>query len=208
MIKIPSNTEIRSNIEGLKYIFKQKRVMRYDAVRTHLTYEESVADHVFGLMILANYFLPKVDPEELLDKSKISSLCLYHDISEVEVGDVIYNHKTPEHVANEEAHIPKVLSSIPTELTSEVSDLLEEYKLQETSEARFVKALDKFEPALHLLSNPSDSLLIMKSAKVDRKTAFDGKFMAVQEFPIITEYLSVLQEMFDELGLYYEKNDR
>ncbi|KAI8461675.1 HD domain-containing protein [Phakopsora pachyrhizi] len=93
------------------------------------------------------------DSEPQLDISKCVMMALVHDLAEAEVGDI-----TPhDGISREEKHRREAtaIDRFTTELLPDNSipskrlrDLWNEYEVQETKEARFVKDLDRFELAL------------------------------------------------------------
>ena len=63
-------------------LFKLKEIERRGRVRGR---QESAAEHVYGCLVLAEYFLPKV--QQKLDTLKVLRMLVYHDLAEIEAGD-------------------------------------------------------------------------------------------------------------------------
>jgi 5'-deoxynucleotidase YfbR-like HD superfamily hydrolase len=88
--------QILTDLAKLQYLYGLKKVIRYDQNRHETDSTESVAEHVYGMHILAQYFLPLENPKGSWDKSRIYEMITLHDIDEIETGDVLGYTKTEE----------------------------------------------------------------------------------------------------------------
>jgi putative hydrolase of HD superfamily len=106
---------------------------------------ESVADHSFGVALLALVLSRGADPP--LDREHCVAMALVHDLAESLVGDI-----TPyDGISAAEKHRRErgAMESLAAMLgDDEVLRLWEEYGAAATPEARFVKDLDKLETVL------------------------------------------------------------
>ena len=107
---------------------------------------ESVADHTFGVALLAMLLAETHFPD--LDAGKVLRLALLHDFGEIYAGDI-----TPfdgidraEKVRREQAGVAQVLAKLPQ--GERYLALWEEYEGQHSPEARFVRQIDRLEMAL------------------------------------------------------------
>jgi putative hydrolase of HD superfamily len=107
---------------------------------------ESVADHSFGVALLALLLAETYFPD--LDPGKVIRLALLHDFGEIYAGDI-----TPfdgidqaEKVRREQAGAAQVLAKLPQ--GERYLALWEEYEQQHSPEARFVRQIDRLEMAL------------------------------------------------------------
>jgi putative hydrolases of HD superfamily len=126
-------------IEALKNLLRTGWVLRgmpQDKV-------ESVADHVFGVALMADSLASQYAPH--LNREKILRMVLVHELGEVYAGDI-----TPrENVSKEEKHrmeregIEKVLAGLPSK--AEYLALWEEFEACETPEACWVTQIDRLE---------------------------------------------------------------
>jgi putative hydrolases of HD superfamily len=66
-------------IKRLNKIYELKSVYRFTSVDDR---KESVAEHSWSSLILADYFMTTMDIE--LDKIKVYELIMYHDLAEIE----------------------------------------------------------------------------------------------------------------------------
>lgn len=118
---------------------------------------ESTAEHSWRLALLA---LLMLDFYPELDRARVLSLCLVHDLGERYEGDMCAsNLPDPQEKARAEAAAMERMCALLTpEQGSGVMDLWREYEEAATPEARLVKALDKAETILQHNQgrNPSD----------------------------------------------------
>jgi putative hydrolase of HD superfamily len=107
---------------------------------------ESVADHIFGMAMLGLMLCDTTFPE--LDKTKVLTLCLLHELGEVVIGDEVVINEKPlaDKYQREEAAVTELLKGFPK--ADEYLSLWKEFEKKETKEAQFVQELDRFERAL------------------------------------------------------------
>ncbi len=107
---------------------------------------ESVAEHTFGMAVLALFLADAHFPE--LDASKVLRMVLLHDFGEIYAGDI-----TPadgidrsEKVRLERRAVLRVLKKLPR--GADYIELWDEYEMGASPEARFVRQIDRLEMAL------------------------------------------------------------
>ena len=71
-------------------IIKLKEVERTGWVYKDIENPESVADHSFGVTVLAAY----IDLPEYVDREKLIKMALSHDFGECEIGDIVWENGT------------------------------------------------------------------------------------------------------------------
>ena len=98
-------------------------------------------------------FLLKYEFPEL-DISKVVNMCLIHDLGECFTGDIPTFVKTDSDRETEDALLYKWVSTLPAELSDELSALYKEMEEQETKEAKLYKALDKLEAIIQHNESP------------------------------------------------------
>ncbi len=145
---LQDDTFVQSHIEQILVWYNLKRTIRYNETRITDTQSESVAEHVYGMHLLADYFLPL--EEARLDNEKIRQLITWHDMAEAVVGDMTSETKTDQHKAAE-LQAEETLASAAPEHLHVIKNLFTEFNSQETLEAKFVRAIDKLEPVFHLV---------------------------------------------------------
>ena len=129
--------------QALLNALKLKEISRAGWINSGLKNVESVAAHSWGVSYLALILMP-----EEMDKERILSMAIFHDLGEAIIGDI-----TPaDNIAKEEKHDLE-LNAIneltkPIKRREKLIDLWHEYEKNITPEAKFVKACDKLDMAL------------------------------------------------------------
>ncbi len=191
--------EILQEVEKLTYLFGLKYEIRYEQKRGDET--ESVAEHIYGMHILAHYFLELEDSEKKWDRERIFSMITWHDIDELETGDMIGYKKTDADRAREETASNTVLEKLPLCLKEPITVVTHEYHKKETIEAKFVKAIDKIEPNFHLWNEAGKkTLLENKTTEAEQRSIKDPFF---REFPYIQQFSEVMTVHMRENGFFY-----
>lgn len=126
---------------------KLKTVARAGWVRDGVDPAESVADHSYGVALMALLVSPYFD----VDASKVVVMALIHDLAETKVGDIVtqrglnvLSHQEDK-LARERAAFADIFK---TPETSEYLALFDEYLKNESPEAKLVHQLDKLEMAI------------------------------------------------------------
>ena len=132
---------------------KEKNIIR----QTHLSgngRRENDAEHAWHMAIMV-YLLKEYANEEI-DVAKAMLMALIHDIVEIDAGDTYaYDLKGREtKKMREEQAAERIFSLLPEDQGEELKNLFQEYEASETPEARFVRAIDNFQPLL--LNNSND----------------------------------------------------
>ncbi len=170
---------------GLSKLYELKRVER---VNTNGSRKESIAEHSWSSLILADYFLNK---EKNLDRLKIYELIIYHDIFQIELGD------TPIHPKIEKEEQPsfnlvmeKFEDKISKTQLEKMETLALEFEFNETREAKFVNAIDKLDPMIQGITHKEKWKHWTKEFLIKIKAEF------FEEFPKIKkEFYELLEEL-------------
>ena len=91
---LTSEDFVLSELRRIQYTYTLKHVIRYGIDRTEEYETESVAEHIYGLHVLADYFLPLEDLDSVMNQRRVHDLIQYHDIDEIETGDIVSYLKT------------------------------------------------------------------------------------------------------------------
>lgn len=131
---------------------KEKNIIR----QTHLSgngRRENDAEHAWHMAIMV-YLLKEYANEEI-DLAKAMMMALIHDIVEIDAGDTYaYDSKGLEtQKVREEQASERIFGLLPEEQGEELKSLFQEFEASETPEARFVRAMDNFQPLLLNHSN-------------------------------------------------------
>lgn len=106
--------------------------------------EESVADHSYRV-ILIGYVLARLTPG--VDRSKITEMCLFHDLAEARTGDLNYVYK--DYVSVDSAKAVDALTS-DLEFGEDIAGLIAEFKSGQTEEAKLARDADQLDLILEL----------------------------------------------------------
>jgi putative hydrolase of HD superfamily len=109
---------------------------------------ETSAEHSWHLALSALILKDLAGAE--VDISRVAEMLLIHDLVEVVVGDVpIYDVDRRDAVAaSEDAAAAEILGALPAPQSEELLTLWREFEAAETDEARFARAVDRFQPVL------------------------------------------------------------
>jgi len=166
-----------SEARKLFYIFKQKQVERFTKVSNR---QECVAEHIFGCLILSEYFLKK-ESFKNINKQRVFEIFLFHDLVENETGDISTYEKTEDDEKKEMGFTDIVSNKIPESIKPLFQSTNQEYEDQSTLEARFCKAIDGLEPNIQLV----DQREWVLSKGITREKTDNIKLKCIQEFPDI-----------------------
>ncbi|MCA9361087.1 HD domain-containing protein [Candidatus Kaiserbacteria bacterium] len=196
--------KIISEVKKLQYLYRLKQEIRYNCVRPTLDLTESVAEHVYGMQILALYFLPLENPTGDWDRAKIFEMITIHDIDEVETGDMLGYQKTPEIRAKEANAMKIVIDNSPEHLKAHWMELVNEYEALTSPEAKFVKAIDRFEPLIHLYT--AHGREILKKNHTTRNQSQGLKYPYVKDFPYMSKFTYAIDEVMTEEGYWCDED--
>ncbi|HUH74475.1 MAG TPA: HD domain-containing protein [Chitinophagales bacterium] len=133
-------------IDKLKYI--QRKTKLFNSER-----HENDAEHSWHLAMMAIILAEHSD--QPIDVLKVVKMVLIHDIVEIDAGDVFIYDTVKNHNNTEEELIAakRIFGLLPTEQAEELIAIWEEFEEGRTEEAKFAKAMDRFEPLLQNTSN-------------------------------------------------------
>ena len=191
---------ILADVAKLQYLYGLKKVIRYDQNRHEEDSTESVAEHVYGMHLLAQYFLPLENPEGNWDKARIYEMITLHDIDEIETGDVLGYTKTAATKALELESMKVTINKSPLHLQAQMRNRVEEYEKRETIEAKFAKAIDKIEPLVQIFNE--EGRVILKKNKTTAEQSLRIKTPYIQDFLFIKIFAETIHFALLE-GDYY-----
>lgn len=188
---------ILSEVRKLQYLYGLKHEIRYGQKRPEGLFTESVAEHIYGMHICAQYFLPLENPTGDWDRVRIYEMITLHDIDEIETGDTIGYLKTDTIRDGEKIAKLKVLDKSPNHLKLDFQKHIDEYENQETFEARFVKAIDRFEPLIQIYNEFGMHIINLNKTTAEQSRRIKDHYIA--PFKIIDTFNQVIQKaMIDE----------
>src|SRR3989338_526058 len=191
---------ILEEVKRLQYLYALKREIRYGQKRPDNDLTESVAEHIYGMHVLAHYFLPLENPTGDWDALKILSMITIHDLDEIETGDTIAYLKNDEMYAAEKLARETVINNGPLHFKNKLELLSNEYEERTTVESRFVKAIDAFEPLIQIYS-PFGKTIIEKN-KTTAANSEISKEIPIRPFPTMYRYYRTIHEKMIEEGYF------
>ena len=131
---------------------KEKNILR----QTHLSghgRRENDAEHAWHMAMMI--YLLKEYSNHTFDIAKAMMMALIHDVVEIDAGDTYaYDAKGLENqTEREQKAAERIFGLLPADQRDELTALFTEYEARETPEARFVRAMDNFQPLLLNNSN-------------------------------------------------------
>ncbi|MGV8169303.1 MAG: HD domain-containing protein [Candidatus Nanoarchaeia archaeon] len=181
---------MKPNVKELfryKEVNKLKLIERLNSVGTR---KESPAEHTWSTLILADYYLEKV--QQKLDRTKVYELLIYHDLVEIHAGDnPLHPHMKRKDMISEEKKVAEQLrKELPKELGEKFYKLFLEFEEEKTPEARFCKAVEVFDPMIHEIDYKKDW------KGWTGKFLLDKKLKYFEDFPEIKQdFLDLVEEM-------------
>ena len=160
-------------LHKLRKLYRLKNIERANSV---LSRKESSAEHTWSCLLLADYFLSQVKNSQIkaskdksnqdkdqtkdkkLDRLKIYELLLYHDLIEIEAGDIPIHHveERKHKQEKEQKAFASMKKQFPEVLKEKFSHLFQEFEDQKTPEAKFARAVDRIDALIHELDYKKD----------------------------------------------------
>ena len=138
---------LEDQIRFILEIDKEKNILR----QTHISgfaRQENDAEHAWHMATMV--YLLKEYANEGFNVAKAMMMALIHDVVEIDAGDA-YAYD-PQALATqkekEERAAERIFGLLPDDQRDELRALFEEFEKGETAEAKFVKAMDNFQPLL------------------------------------------------------------
>ena len=129
-----------------KNIFRQTHISGYSR-------RENDAEHAWHMALMI-YLLKEYSNEEF-EVAKAMMMAIIHDIVEIDAGDTYaYDTRGLEtQKERERLAADRIFGMLPCDQEKHLRSLFEEFEAGESAEARFVKAMDNFQPLLLNNSN-------------------------------------------------------
>ncbi|MGM5488924.1 MAG: HD domain-containing protein [Nanobdellota archaeon] len=155
---------------------------------------ETTAEHVYSSLRLADFFLTTEREFADLNRLHVYQLLMYHDDVEIITRDTGISERLKRKGKHERelAALPLLQQQLPQGLDQKLFDLDQEFRAQETPEARFAKAIDKMDSLVHELQYPLDWGLkgfTEKNVRSWFQPAFDHSPTFSRYFEATIEYL-------------------
>lgn len=133
-------------IDKLKYIQRKTKLFNSDR-------HENDAEHSWHLAMMTIVLAEHSDKP--IDVLKVLKMVLIHDIVEIDAGDIFIYDSAKSHANTDEERIAakRIFGLLPLEQAEEFIAIWEEFEEGATDDAKFAKAMDRFEPLLQNTSN-------------------------------------------------------
>ncbi|MFI5381837.1 MAG: HD domain-containing protein [Tepidisphaerales bacterium] len=139
---------LAAQIEFLVEVDKLKEVLR-QTVTTKGRRPENSAEHSWHFALMA-VTLAEHSNHQPLDLLRLLKIALIHDLVEIDAGDTFAydtKHMTDQHEREAKA-ATRIFGLLPPDQAAEFRALWDEFEAQQTPEARFAAACDRFNPML------------------------------------------------------------
>ena len=144
--RLTSQIAFIHEIDKLKYIQRRTRLFGSDR-------SENDAEHSWHLAMMTIVLAEHSNVP--IDVLKVLKMVLVHDIVEIDAGDIFLYDNMVSHTNTEAERMAaeRIFGLLPKDQADELRALWEEFEACETNEAKFAKAMDRFEPLLQNVSN-------------------------------------------------------
>ena len=184
----------------IQHLYGLKHEIRYAQKRIEDIRTESVAEHVYGMHVIAHYFSDLEDPEHKLNWARVTDMITWHDIGEIETGDMLGQLKTDTDRQRDLEGNQMILEKMTPHLASSVGDLLDEYEAAKTPEAKFAKAIDKTEVVFETYDE--NYRVIFQTNQTTKAQHEKTKLPYVKDFPYIKRFCEVTRENLAKQGFF------
>lgn len=130
--------------DALKTVERKTRPMSADR-------RENSAEHSWHLALMAMVLAGTANRE--IDLFKVLKMLVIHDLPEIYASDVFIYDRTGDHALQERAAAERLFALLPESLRGEFHALWEEFEEGKTEEAKFARALDRFQPCFCNFNN-------------------------------------------------------
>jgi 5'-deoxynucleotidase YfbR-like HD superfamily hydrolase len=157
---------------------------------------ENDAEHSWSVAFLACTLAPKLDPS--LDISKICQFAVVHDLVEVYATDTS-TFADHEHLATKVEREEQALKRISSETTQFpwIAETIEAYERQDTPEAKFVSAIDKYIAVTYDLIDEGKLFRERKMSLEEYNKSLESQRRKVQDHPLVAEYYEEVRTQLD-----------
>lgn len=178
-------------IDKLKYIQRKTKLFNSDR-------NENDAEHSWHLALMALVLAEHADKP--IDVLKVVKMVLIHDIVEIDAGDIFIYDTVLNHTNTEQETLAaqRIFGLLPKEQAEEFIAIWQEFEDGITNEAKFAKAMDRFEP---LLQNTSNNGGTWREFDVPYQKVYDKKKVIKEGSTAIWDYAENLINESVEKGI-------
>jgi putative hydrolase of HD superfamily len=199
MIEQVEDEELRSCLMFIVRADALKKVLR----KTKIVgggRDENTAEHSWHLILMALSLARYANGP--IDVNRVVKMLALHDLGEIGVGDVpLYDPARSQVQAEEEEFVKELFSTLPRELEKEFLDLWMEFAAGQTLEARFARAMDRFQPFLNNLENNGSS---WAELKITKEMALDKNKSIQEGSDTLWQLYRILAGKADAQGMFWQ----
>ncbi|WP_411030664.1 HD domain-containing protein [Spongiimicrobium sp. 3-5] len=146
MVRLTEQIHFIKEIDKVKYIKRKTKLFHSDR-------HENDAEHSWHLALMAMVLAEHASTS--IDLLKVIKMVLIHDIVEIDTGDIFLFDLDKQHSNTEEElkAAKRIFGKLPQKQALEFIYIWQEFEAGVSNEAKFAKALDRFQPVLQNLSN-------------------------------------------------------
>ncbi len=189
--KLKKQIEFIKEIDKLKYILRKTKLINSDR-------NENDAEHSWHLSVMAIVLAEHANAP--IGMLRVVKMLLIHDIVEIDAGDTfIYDaQKSHDNTEEEREAAKRIFGILPGDQAEELLTLWEEFEEQQTSDAKFARAMDRLEP---LLQNTSNNGGTWNEFGVNYDKVYAKKYAIAHGSATIWEYAEQLLNESVEKGI-------
>jgi len=191
---------VLAEVKKLQNAYKLKHEIRYDQSRELCDLTESVAEHTWGMQVVADYFLLLEDSERELDQDRIRQMITWHDIDEIITGDIVSYKKQTEVEQDVPALQREAKEKLPDLLHPYLDSIFTECNEKVSKEVKFLKAIDKIEGQIQMYQSGYPEILHSFGRAASHSHAVVGKHVA--DYPFINRFYQVLEARMIAEGFF------
>ncbi|KAM3101926.1 HD domain-containing protein [Phormidesmis sp. 146-20] len=145
---VNNHTRLHDQLRFIVEIDKLKHVLRQTSL-IDKSRRENDAEHSWHLAMMA--IVLSEYAAQTVDLGRVLKMVLIHDLVEIDAGDTFcYDEQGAETQADRERQAAdRIFGLLPSDQTTELRLLWEEFEAKQTSDAQFAAALDRIQPVLH-----------------------------------------------------------
>lgn len=194
--KLLKQVEFIKEIDKIKYIQRKTKLFNSDR-------PENDAEHSWHLAMMALVLAEHSDKP--IDVLKVVKMVLIHDIVEIDTGDTFIYDSTKNHTNTDEELLAakRIFGILPDEQANEFIAIWQEFEEGISDEAKFARAMDRFEP---LLQNTSNNGGTWAEFDVPFQTVYDKKKAIKNGSNTLWNYAENLLNESVEKGILKKKN--
>ena len=146
------------------------------------------------LAMLADYIISLENLK--LDRNKVLEYCLVHDLVEAYAGDTYIYSTDKEYIDSKHRREKEALEKIKIEFPEHqiLIRTIEKYEVRLDEESRFVYALDKIQPVIHIYLDGGKT---WKKERIGLDDLIKHKKDKVKFSPIVEKYWNELREILE-----------